>query len=569
MRIVIVFAVPAAVCLVALLWLHSRTRYLAEARIPSLPDLTGKPESLRTAIEKADRQARLDPFSDERVGRLGLLYHANHFYEPADRCYKLAGELNPHARDWPYDLACLRQTSGISKGVESLLRKVLELAPDDGPARLRLADTLWKQNDLDGALHEYEECLKLQPDNAYALFGLARVAQSQNEWESAQSYLRQTLAVDRMFGPAHHLFAAIHDKLGQAEQANASRARAGACPRYQAAPEPLLDKLDDLCYDPIYLLVRADMARQTFNTPRGLALLRRAVEVAPDNAAAHAGLGAALRELNEPVSARHHLARAIELDPGNLDAGIGMGLLLGSLGDLPGAERFLAEGLKYNPDETSLLYGVGKIARARGDDARATVYFRKAAEHSDLRFDDAIEGHVSCLMRTGKPDEAVSFLERTLALRPSASRPRILLARVWLNQGEKARAITSLRTGLGSAPYQAELADALAGLLVADPDAQPETIREGVELAARAVDFATSAHLPQYLDTLATAYARAGDFGKAVSTQEEAVHRAQERNDAQLEAFRQHLAAFQSGRPVLQPSRQESATTTTRASTSR
>ena len=75
--------------------------------------------------------------------------------------------------------------------------------------------------------------------------------------------------------------------------------------------------------------------------------------------------------------------------------------------------------------------------------------------------------------------------------------------------------------------------DELAWLLATYPDSKSRDGTEAVRLSERACDL-TERGIPALLDTLAAAYAEAGDFPRAISTAEEALNRARtsEDNDA-------------------------------------
>jgi len=72
--------------------------------------------------------------------------------------------------------------------------------------------------------------------------------------------------------------------------------------------------------------------------------------------------------------------------------------------------------------------------------------------------------------------------------------------------------------------------DELAWLLATYPDSNSRDGTEAVRLAERACDV-TQRKIPALLDTLAAAYAEAGDFPQAISAAEEALNRARASGD--------------------------------------
>jgi HemY protein len=551
--VVLVLVAAAAGTSVVFVLAISRTNAFAR-RLPAIPDLSGKTESLKQAIAVADRRARQAHARAEDVGQLGRLYQANHFAAQADACYCLATESEPRNSLWCYLLAVTRETTSTGDEVLELLRKTVSLAPTYTPAHLRLADLLLKRNELDAAGQEYRTCLRQSPSSAHAQLGLARIAVARTAWPEAESLLRRTLEADPAFGSAHRLLATVYENLGSRERADASKARAEECSRFRAAADPWVDSLDDVCFDPAYLLVRADMAKQTRDPQRSLALMRRAVEVAPSDPRPHETLGTALRELGDLAGARPLLRRAIELGPKDADALVAFGLMLGTDGKLDEAERTFQAAFQIDSlstTATTALNGIGNVRVRQGDDVAAASFFLKACELSDFRFDDAIENYVGCMVRLKRQPEAIELLKRIVPTRPTAVRVRTLLARVYKNLGEQVQAIATLRDAMAVSPYNALLANALAEGLATSAAATPESGREAVQWAQRAVDLAMPEKRGEYLGTLAAAYARAGDFGQATATAEQALRMAKDSGDMRKQQLlKEYLQRFKAGEPI-------------------
>src|SRR5260370_41978734 len=86
----------AASALIALIFvgfsMARRAAYIA--RLPALPELSRQPAAVRAPLTEANRAARAHPTSAEAVGAAGLAYHADMFYEQAERLYAIAEELS-------------------------------------------------------------------------------------------------------------------------------------------------------------------------------------------------------------------------------------------------------------------------------------------------------------------------------------------------------------------------------------------------------------------------------------------------------------------------------------------
>ena len=76
----------------------------------------------------------------QRFGRMGRLYHAYEFENAALICYRNAEALISQDPRWPYLLGVLLQAQGDATAATAAFRRVLDLAGEDLPSLLRLAE---------------------------------------------------------------------------------------------------------------------------------------------------------------------------------------------------------------------------------------------------------------------------------------------------------------------------------------------------------------------------------------------------------------------------------------------
>src|SRR5438128_3134294 len=118
----VLIAVVVAVALLA--FAPVGMRYVAARRLPAPPNLAGQPTAVRTHLTGRYDAARADPKSADAVGALCLAYHADLYYDEADRCYALVDNLEPHWR-WTYYRALLQSERGGGDILISRLNEVL------------------------------------------------------------------------------------------------------------------------------------------------------------------------------------------------------------------------------------------------------------------------------------------------------------------------------------------------------------------------------------------------------------------------------------------------------------
>src|SRR5262245_7387037 len=82
--IVLAAAVVAALMYVGITEVR---RLSAIAKLPAVPTFSQPPSAIAEQLRERDQSARADPRSAVQVGALCIAYHANMFYDEADRCY--------------------------------------------------------------------------------------------------------------------------------------------------------------------------------------------------------------------------------------------------------------------------------------------------------------------------------------------------------------------------------------------------------------------------------------------------------------------------------------------------
>lgn len=115
-------------------------------------------------------------------------------------------------------------------------------------------------------------------------------------------------------------------------------------------------------------------------------------------------------------------------------------------------------------------------------------------------------------------------------------------------KGQYDKAISDINKALEINPNDAEAYNNLAWILATCPDARYRDGTEAVELAQKSVDLVLHS---QNLDTLAAAYAEAGKFEHAITTQEKAIAQLKKEGDAResIDEFIEHLKSYRNHKP--------------------
>jgi tetratricopeptide (TPR) repeat protein len=99
---------------------------------------------------------------------LGTLYNQNKDYPAAESALKKCLEISPDSPAAQYELAKTYFATGRWQDAAPLAESSVKTLPDLAPAHVLLANIRLKQRDAPGALHEYQEYLRLEPDGSLA-----------------------------------------------------------------------------------------------------------------------------------------------------------------------------------------------------------------------------------------------------------------------------------------------------------------------------------------------------------------------------------------------------------------
>ena len=168
-------------------------RNSVRSQLPPLPAFVHQNRSSIELFQKTDQLARQEPHSAERIGRLGMTYHAYRFMAEARRSYELARKFAPDEFRWLYYQGFLEKTVFNFRAAESIFRLALELKPDSAEIWAELGDLYLKWNRPDDAATHLTRALVLDPAQPLAALGQARLALLTENWERAIALLTPIL----------------------------------------------------------------------------------------------------------------------------------------------------------------------------------------------------------------------------------------------------------------------------------------------------------------------------------------------------------------------------------------
>jgi len=238
--------------------------------------------------------------------------------------------------------------------------------------------------------------------------------------------------------------------------------------------------------------------------PEAIEQWRKALEIDPDDAAAHFSLAASLSGLNREREAVEEYRKACALDPHHAGWFNHLAVSLALTGNRDAAVESWRKSLALDPSNAEVEMQMGAVLVEKGQVQDGLEHLRKAAEMAPA----VAETHNALgweLAKAGRMDEAVEQLQKAVALGPNSGGYYFNLGYVLGLRGDSAQAVTALE--------------------------------KAAELTQRKE--------PQALAALAEAYAKTGRFAEAIQTADRALEIALQTHDGRLEKrMRDDLARY-------------------------
>ncbi len=248
---------------------------------------------------------------------------------------------------------------------------------------------------------------------------------------------------------------------------------------------------------------------------------RHALQFKPDYVEAHNNLGIALQLQGKIDEAIKHFRQAIQINPAYAEAYYNMGITFRAQGKLDQAINCYRQALQLKPNHFEAHNNLGNALQSIGSLDEAIKHFRLALQIKP----DLAEVHFNlglALKTQGKLDEAIKYFRQALQLNPDLAKAHNNLALALTMKGNLNEAIEHFREAVRLKPDYLEPLNRMARILAMHPDPKLRDPGQAIEIAKRAVEL-TGHKDPAILETLAAAYAAAGQFDQALKTAETAL----------------------------------------------
>jgi tetratricopeptide (TPR) repeat protein len=349
-------------------------------RVARAADPDGWRTRLREALERKDSAALAELASQDEAAHqlpptLGAMFIAPVVNGNTNLAVTLLRKAQRQHPDdyWINDNLSLRLgrlgTSGKEEAI-AFARVAVALRPQGAWAHNRLGNALADKGDVDGAIAEYQEAIRISKDFPHAHYNLGLTLRNKGDVDGAIAEFKEAIRSNKNFA---------HFALGEA----------------------LLDKGD---------------------MDGAIAEFKEVIRVNKNLPEPHANLGSALRIKGDVDGAIAELREAIRLNNDLAPAHNNLGLALADKGDLDGAIAAYKEALRLKKDYAEPHNNLGVILIYKGDVDGAIAEFKEAIR---LKKDWAVAHYDlgAALENKGDVDGAIAELREALRLTKDVKSP--------------------------------------------------------------------------------------------------------------------------------------------------
>jgi tetratricopeptide (TPR) repeat protein len=417
---------------------------------PAVPDPPPIPErvtdpNVRAAVAEAREGVRKDPRSAAAWGEYGLVCRANGLNDESNVCFVQAARLDPADARWPYLIGFLNLYFAPDEAVPHL-REAYRLAGAPkfrSAARLRLAERLLEQGNLDEAERLFAEDVRETPDGSRAQLGLGVIAATRGDLRGAAERLTPLAANPACRKRASAILAAAYRQLGDAPAAARYEQEAAKAPADLGWSDPFLAEYLSRQVGYVAKLKQAEEHDSRGRFRDALPFWEDLARAYPDEPAL-TKYGVALAKVHEYAQAEDVFRSILRQNPNNGTVHYYLGRSLlehaepllkrgGEAGEQ--ARKMVEEAVgefrratELRPDYEPGYVVTGRALRLLGRLPEAEAVCRDAVRIAPQSFMAHLElGEV--LIDQGKPADAVREAEEAARLAPLDTRPKDLLAR--------------------------------------------------------------------------------------------------------------------------------------------
>ncbi len=401
-----------------------------EVGLPTIDKAALHPK-VAQAIAKAEQAVRDEPESAAAWGELGMLAMSHHLPAQAAVCFEKAASLDPKDFRWPYLLGVLAEETDFDAAIAHY-RTAIALHTSYVPLRNRLGKILLRMGKLDEAAEQYAYARDVDPQNAFAHFGLGQVALARGDPDSARSAFEQVVALGGpMQRPAWLALVRIFASQGDWSAALRAAQNAARLPPAATVTEPdaVLSEVEARDVLERKFALDADLEAAKGNFAAAAQAYRKLTEERPEFVQAWLNYAQMLLRLRRVDDAVDVYRKTVQRFPQSVRGHYELALALEQAEHLDEAIASYRRCLELKPDFAQAHYNLALLYERQDRLDEAVAEYLRAIE-SDEAFAPAHLALGVLLDRRGEHERALRYVETAVRLAPGDPVPQAYLKRM-------------------------------------------------------------------------------------------------------------------------------------------
>jgi tetratricopeptide (TPR) repeat protein len=405
------------------------------------------------AIRDVEAAVKVDSANMDAISLLSALYADLGDMDKAVALAKKGMEDNPKHMGIHLLLARMYEKSGNTEGTVDLLQRMITIQPDNQTNRNRLAAYYHAKGKKDEAVQVLRDSISANQGSSDPKLALVEyLGKDKSTREQAEKELQKFVKENPDDYKLQFALAKIYLATKRVDEAKSlyqsisdedKDGKDGAAARTKIAGLLMMEKkLDEakalvdgvLAADPKNkdaLLTRSAISLASDDPDKGIADLRTLLGEDPGHVKGLRLKARAHLSKKEIALARESLEAAIQVSPQEAAANFELAQLLVQTGKPDDAIAVLEKMQKFAPDHAGIMLGIAKIYTAQ----RKWDEVVKISKEMQIKHPKKATGyyyHGLALQGSGKLNDSVDLLERSLKISPNAVEPLIAVAKSWL-----------------------------------------------------------------------------------------------------------------------------------------
>lgn len=303
------------------------------------------------------------------------------------------------------------------------------------------------------------------------------------------------------------------------------------------------------------VFAKGQEALQSRDFEKAAKLFSAVIEQAPKFAQGYVLRGLALASKEKLDEAIADFSKAIEITPTDERPYLLRASVHHQKKDYDKAISDYTQALNRNPADAETLCNRGVCFAAKDEEDKAIADFDRAIK-AEPKNAMGWQLRGSVYSEQGKKEEALSDFKQAMTIDPNNASTYLFRAQLYLVEKEPELALSDMEEAMRRAPDRSGITNDYAWTLATNPKDAVRDGRKAVEYAKKACHLSDYKHAPT-LDTLAAAYAEAGDWVEAVKWQQEALTLAAEKHPADVQGMKERLEMYKMKKPFREEPKRE------------